>query len=369
MVLGELKAMVSIEIVKAGIMWLLSLLTPTSMFVKACKAIVDIVMFVVTQASQIKEFVDSVLDSIESIARGGAGAVSGLVEKALARALPLVLGLLASLVGLGNIPPKIRATLAKAQDYVGKGIDWVVGHIVKYAKSLLARLKGKKKESNPAELEKRLDKGLSAGVGAVDRFAGRKVAGRLLHPILAVIRVRYRLTRLELVADGDTWAVEGEVNPKGSKKTSAKRPDPKELRDDIVRRLKEPWMRRGPFALGLKIQPEIPHSMGSSDHTTEEERRMFRHELGEFMSGGMKCHQCGTPIAVTDRMSVDHIPPSAILNNIPADILEDAGFYGEAARQTVNHQCRKHQAVQGGMTRVILAKYRMLLQLLAEEKK
>ncbi|MBB5857576.1 hypothetical protein ACFQ05_18380 [Amycolatopsis umgeniensis] len=144
MVLGQIKEFVIEKIVKAGITWIISMLNPAAAFIKACKAIYDIVMFFVDKAAQIKEFVSSVLDSVESIARGGAGAVAGLIERTLAKALPMVLGFLASLLGLGGISEKIKSILEKVQAPVGKVIDTVIGTIVKAGKKIWSKLKGKR---------------------------------------------------------------------------------------------------------------------------------------------------------------------------------------------------------------------------------
>ncbi|WP_238598402.1 phage tail protein [Saccharothrix sp. ALI-22-I] len=137
LVMGQIKEFVIEKIVKAGITWIISMLNPAAAFIKACKAIYDVVMFFVDKAAQIKEFVDSVLDSIESIARGGVGAVAGLIENTLAKALPMVLGFLASLLGLGGISEKIKSILEKIQAPVGRVVDTVVGTVVKAGKKLL----------------------------------------------------------------------------------------------------------------------------------------------------------------------------------------------------------------------------------------
>ncbi|MBE1577855.1 hypothetical protein ACFORH_11720 [Amycolatopsis roodepoortensis] len=142
LVLGQIKEFVIEKIVKAGITWIISMLNPAAAFIKACKAIYDIVMFFVDKAARVKEFVSSVLDSVESIARGGAGAVAGLIERTLAKALPMVLGFLASLLGLGGISEKIKSILEKVQAPVGKVIDTVVGTIVKAGKKIWTKLKG-----------------------------------------------------------------------------------------------------------------------------------------------------------------------------------------------------------------------------------
>ncbi|WP_211879920.1 phage tail protein [Pseudarthrobacter albicanus] len=237
MVMSQIKEMVSIEIIKAGIVWLISLLNPASAFVKACKMIYDVVRFFVEKAEQIKAFVDSVLDSVESIAAGGVGAVAGYIEKTLARMLPVLIGFLASLLGLGGISGKIKKILETLQKPINAVVDWVVTKAIKYGKKFMSfakkvggklKAKGKEllgkakkklgiKEKTPEQIEKekqsRLDKGVAAGVKAANRLAGKTFGERLLIPLLGVIRLRYRMEVLEPTTQGDKWAIHGRVNP------------------------------------------------------------------------------------------------------------------------------------------------------------
>lgn len=238
MVLTQVKEMVSIEIIKAGIVWLISLLNPASAFVKACKMIYDVVMFFIEKADQIKAFVDSILDSVESIAAGGVGAVAGYIEKTLGRMVPVLIGFLASLLGLGGISGKIKKILETVQKPVNKAIDWVIGKAVAFGKKALAlgkklwnkvKEKGKAafgklkkklgiKEKTPEQIEQekqqRLEKGVAAGLKIVERFAKRPLLRVVVGPLLAAIRLRYRMTTLELVMQNGLWAISGEVNPK-----------------------------------------------------------------------------------------------------------------------------------------------------------
>lgn len=108
MVLGQIKEFVIEKVIKSGIVWIIALLNPAAAFVKACKAIYDIVMFIVERGSQIMEFVNSIIDSISAIAKDSVGVVVDKIEGALAKALPLAISFLASLLGLGGISEKIR---------------------------------------------------------------------------------------------------------------------------------------------------------------------------------------------------------------------------------------------------------------------
>lgn len=213
MVLGQIKEFVIEKIVKAGITWIISLLNPAAAFIKACKAIYDIVMFFVDKAAQIKEFVDSVLDSIESIARGGVGAVAGLIEKTLAKALPMVLGFLASLLGLGGISEKIKSILDKIQAPVGKVVDTVVGTIVKAGKKLFKKAFGKKdKKKSPTGVKAAAQADLKAAI------TGPITSDQEIKTILSGIMNKHRaqgLKSLELKPIGKTgrFTVLAEASP------------------------------------------------------------------------------------------------------------------------------------------------------------
>ncbi|MEN0128298.1 MAG: hypothetical protein AAGC49_02570 [Brevundimonas sp.] len=137
MVMGQVREFVVTKIVKAGITWLIALLNPAAAFIKACKMIYDVVMFFVEKAAQIKEFVDAVLDSVESILGGGVGAVASLIENTLAKMLPVILSFLASLLGLGGISEKIQQILKTVQKPVMSVIDKLVAGAVKMGKKLL----------------------------------------------------------------------------------------------------------------------------------------------------------------------------------------------------------------------------------------
>ncbi|WOX21476.1 hypothetical protein [Streptomyces solicathayae] len=214
-VIGAIKDFVIEKIVTAGITWIVSLLNPASAFVRACKAIYDVVMFFVNRAAQIKSFVDSVLDSIEGIASGGGGGVPAMIEGALAKAVPVVLDFLASLLGLGGISAKIKEILEKVQAPVMKAVDWVVGKIADAGKKMMGKLKSRVQggDDSPEGKKARLDKGVEAAMAFGNRYAGRPVGRLVLAPAFAAIRVRYGLTSLEPVQRGNRWAVAGAVNP------------------------------------------------------------------------------------------------------------------------------------------------------------
>ncbi|MGW3562469.1 phage tail protein [Streptomyces sp. NPDC000941] len=139
--LDKVIAYVTPTIVVAGIMWVISLLNPASAFVRAVKLIIDIVRFIVTQARQIIEFVGAVLDAVIAIARGGSGGVPGLIESALARSIPVLLGVLAAILGVGGIAARVKQIVQAMSKPVDRAVDWVIDKIVGLVKKLWSKIK------------------------------------------------------------------------------------------------------------------------------------------------------------------------------------------------------------------------------------
>ncbi|MFE7620149.1 hypothetical protein ACFU6N_31670, partial [Streptomyces sp. NPDC057496] len=132
-------------VIIAGITWIISLLNPASAFVRAVKGIIDIVTFIVNQGAQIIEFVNAVLDSVIAIANGGSAGVPKMVETALAASVPLLIGFLASLLGIGNLANKVKSVFHAVAKPVNRAIDKIVDLITKKGKAIWNKLKGKDK--------------------------------------------------------------------------------------------------------------------------------------------------------------------------------------------------------------------------------
>jgi hypothetical protein len=223
MVLDKIKEFVVVKVITAGITWLVSLLNPAAAFIKACKMIVDIVMFFIERGSEIIEFVNTVIDSIGAIVSGAVAAAAAAIERTLAKILPLAISFLASLIGLGGIAGKVKSIFDAARKPVGKIVGGLIKGAVKFGRKLLSKLSRKIRggDDSPAGKLARLRKGLDAAAAAVNRYAGRPVAEKLLKPLLAGVRVRYGLASLAPVKAGARWAVLGRVNPEDKKETGA----------------------------------------------------------------------------------------------------------------------------------------------------
>ena len=148
-VIEEIKNMVVTQVITAGVKWVLSLLNPASAFVKAAMAIYDIIMFFVNRGSQVLELVNAVVDAVSAIASGAVDGAAKLVENALAKAVPVVIGFLASLLGIGGLAKKVEGIVSKIRQRIDKAIE----KVLLKAKGLFKGKKGKKK-SNKGDAKK-----------------------------------------------------------------------------------------------------------------------------------------------------------------------------------------------------------------------
>ncbi len=255
MIFGKIEEFIVERVIKAGITWLISLFNPAGAFIRACKMIYDVVMFFIERGSQIMSLVNAIIDSITSIASGNIGAAANFIEQALARAIPVAISFLSSLLGLGNISEKVQEIIQAVRTAVDNAIDRVLnsrpvqmvagfikrvlGRITSFVQRGAARvgqalgLGGEEPapetptepspetgldERTPDEKLRDLESGLSE--------ADSLVANEALEPTeiesrLPDIKSKYKMSSLQLVVEqeGEKLAlhVEGQVNPKDEK--------------------------------------------------------------------------------------------------------------------------------------------------------
>ncbi|GAA1758281.1 hypothetical protein [Kocuria aegyptia] len=150
MILEKVQDFVVTKVITAGITWLISLLNPAAAFIKACKLIYDVVMFFVNNAARLAQFVDTIIDSVADIVRGNVGGVVAKIENVLGQIVPILIGFLASVLGLGGIGQKIREIVTALQKPVKQALDFVIktglklaGPIIRGLTKLGGKVKGK----------------------------------------------------------------------------------------------------------------------------------------------------------------------------------------------------------------------------------
>ncbi|MEV4143727.1 Rossmann-like fold-containing protein [Amycolatopsis sp. NPDC049691] len=234
--IGNLVSFLLPTIIIAGITWIVSLFNPASAFIRACKMIIDIIRFIVTNARQIIEFVNAVLDAVLAIARGGTGGVPALVERALARAIPVLIGALAALLGIGGIAGRVKAVFQKIARPVNKAIDWVVKKMADLVKKLWRKIKPKRKrparpdrphdrdkprkpetkKPEDKDVQDRWRKGLRAIRAVSSRSRGKGEETRPLYSSLVSIRNKFKFKEIKATRRGTGWAVYARLNPDNS---------------------------------------------------------------------------------------------------------------------------------------------------------
>jgi len=205
MVIDKIKSFIMEKVIMAGVTWIIGLLNPASAFFKACKAIYDVVMFFVSHGEQILALVNAIIDSISSIAKGAIGAAAAWVEKTLARTIPVIIGFLAALLGVGGISEKIKEIIEAIRKPINEAIDWVINGAVKVVRAagkLISGVFGEKepeKDLRPEE-EKSEQVRIRAQQALAERLHGehtREEAVQVLHSIEHELRP-FGLKSLEL---------------------------------------------------------------------------------------------------------------------------------------------------------------------------
>ena len=223
MVLEQIRNFVSVEVIKAGIIKLVSMLNPVGAIVQAIMAIYNTVMFFVENASRIADMISSIFSSISSIAAGAIGSAAASIENAMARTIPIIINFILRLIGLGGIGQKIANIIKTIQKPVNFVLDKIIGLLARFVKPLVERgiallQRGAQRVASagvPQDPNERLRLGLSAAKRAIDIIPGKKVVKRVATPFLTAIKNRYQFQTIEIANKNNRWVVSGRVNPDG----------------------------------------------------------------------------------------------------------------------------------------------------------
>lgn len=142
------------NLVKKGIIKLVSMLNPAGAIVQAIIGIFDTVMFFVENWDSILDFVNSIFDSISNIAAGKIGAAANFIEATMAKTIPIILNFLGKFIGLSGIGKAVQSTVKKIRKPVDKAMDKGLDFMENAARKLF----GKKKKGDK-DKDKKGDKG------------------------------------------------------------------------------------------------------------------------------------------------------------------------------------------------------------------
>jgi hypothetical protein len=127
---SEMKEWIGFQIVKAGLKWILSLLSPVSALLRAIKMIYDVMNFFVSNLDRIIDLVNGVLTSITAVVAGNIAAAAKFIENSAAKGLSLLLGFLASLLGLGGVGAKMQSIVQRVRSIVDRAVDRILNALL-----------------------------------------------------------------------------------------------------------------------------------------------------------------------------------------------------------------------------------------------
>ena len=135
-VIGQVTEFLTERLVKAGIVWLASLINPAGALVKLVLMIWDFIMWLKDNLGRLIEIVQTVVNGIIDIANGNLEPAKQAVDATLARLLPPTIDLLARLLGLGNVARRVT-------DIIGGIRQKIENAIVKFIRKVMARFTGR----------------------------------------------------------------------------------------------------------------------------------------------------------------------------------------------------------------------------------
>jgi hypothetical protein len=216
MVIGAIQDWIVATIVQKAVAKIVSMFNPAGAIIQAIMMIASVVSFVVERAAQIMEFVESVINSIAAIAQGAIGGAASWIERSLGNMVPILIGFLAALIGLGGISAKIRDFIKKVQAKVDAAIDKAIAKVVAFVKKLFGK-GGKDKKDERTEEQKKVD--LHKGVEEAQAILkNKKLSKNAVIKKLPAIKSKYKMTVLELVSipkgtNKETDHIHGIINP------------------------------------------------------------------------------------------------------------------------------------------------------------
>lgn len=262
MVIGAIQSWLIETVIKQAAIKLLSFFNPAGAFVQAVMAIYNTVVFIVENASKIMAFVEAVINSVSSIAQGAIGAAASWIEKSLASIIPLVIGFLARLIGLGGISKKIKEFITKVQTKVDQAIDKAIAKVVKVVKKLFGKLKGKKDPKPDTRTDAQKSADLNKAIEEATKLADEKKSSlEKVQKKLPSIKKKYNMVSLDVtvVSKNEKEEVlnfEGEINPRTSKKKKVPADDSGSLEEAKTKAKAIPAIQEVDTARSGKGRPE-----------------------------------------------------------------------------------------------------------------
>ncbi|MGF6289679.1 eCIS core domain-containing protein [Paraburkholderia youngii] len=214
MVIGGIKDWAVTKIVTAAITKLATMFNPAGAVIQAIIATYNTVAFFIERIKQILAFVESVVDSISNIAHGKIAQAANYVERAMARTIPVILGFLARLIGLGDVSEAIKKVITGIQQKVDKGIDAVIKWVVEKAKSIVGKGGEKDEEKGDENHDEKWKAGVAGVTAEMDKLDDEGVLDDAkLQASLPVWKKTYGFSALLIEGSKGNREIDGAMSP------------------------------------------------------------------------------------------------------------------------------------------------------------
>jgi hypothetical protein len=149
-IFDKIKEFILVSVVKKAVVKLASMFSPVGAVVQLVVTLWDVFQTLREQLSQIFEVVKTVVDALDKIVKGTLEPAQKKVEEVLAGVLPVAIGLLARLVGLGGLGKKVEEFIESIRERVDKAITKLINKIKAKIKKLFGKGKRDKKGKQKA---------------------------------------------------------------------------------------------------------------------------------------------------------------------------------------------------------------------------
>ncbi len=151
--------------------------------------------------------------AIAAIAIGALAGAAKLVENALAKSIPLIIGMLASLLGISGLAKKDQKIIQRIRKRIDKAIDKLLMKVKKFAKKFFKKKTVPAKESLKNKEQKNYAKAFAEVKALVDNPKKEFTTPKKLNKRLSKLKKKYKFKQLELLNKGKEVEIKAEINP------------------------------------------------------------------------------------------------------------------------------------------------------------
>jgi len=222
------------HVIQGVIAQLVTLCTPVGDIVELLLTIYKAVQFFLDKMRALGQFMATLKDAVTKVATGDVWHAGAQVYNAVVASVPLLLGFIANLLGLGDVGAAVRNALAALTAPVRRIEAELIALIVSKGQALAATLHGPSKGGSatpPGQttartptLQQQLDHVMVAALHALAKYDGKRERESDLQPTLDDVRQsapykQYKVQVLKPVPRGEYWAIYGKINPDETKAT------------------------------------------------------------------------------------------------------------------------------------------------------